>query len=87
MANGRGKHKAIGKRRTKVVSRGTARMSQHPLTEVEKAILGKGIVQSTHPVDALKPWTGVGNPREPFDAEQAKWNRENLPFLKEYRDG
>lgn len=84
MPNGRGKNKARNKKRAHVVSQGTAKMSQHPLSEVEKAILGKGLVQSTRPVNALRAWSGVGEPKHPYDAEQAAWNVANLPFLAEF---
>jgi hypothetical protein len=36
-----------------VDSKGTARMSKHPLTEVEKALLGKGMVRSFKPIGSV----------------------------------
>lgn len=35
-------------------SKGTARMSKHPLGEVEKALLGKGLVRSFRPIGTVK---------------------------------
>lgn len=37
-----------------VDSKGTARMSKHPLGVVEKALLGKGLVQSFRPIGTVK---------------------------------
>jgi hypothetical protein len=37
-----------------VDSRGTARMSKHPLDEVSKVQLGKGLFQSFRPIGSVK---------------------------------
>lgn len=36
-----------------VDSGGTARMGKHPLSETEKALLGKGLVQSFRPIGSV----------------------------------
>ena len=52
MSNGRGKHKSRGKKRAKVVSRGTAvGASKAPQGAIQKALLGKGQMQSMRPVE------------------------------------
>lgn len=43
MSNGRGKHKSRGRRRTKKTSMGKHGATKHPLTEVQKVLLGKGM--------------------------------------------
>ena len=68
-----------------VPSKGTAKMSKHPLGELEKVLLGKGAVQALKPVrredgSPVPAWRG-GVGKAPFDAEQAAWNKANLPFL------
>jgi hypothetical protein len=50
MSNGRGKHKSRGRRRAHKVSAGINGATKHPLSEVEKALLGKGRVQATRHV-------------------------------------
>lgn len=37
-----------------VDSKGTARMSKHPLSEIQKALLGKGMAQSFRPIGSVK---------------------------------
>lgn len=45
MPNARGKNKARNKRRATKVSKGINGAKRHPLTELQKVLLGKGAVQ------------------------------------------
>ena len=45
MPNARGKNKARGKRRATKVSKGVHGAKRHPLTELQKVLLGKGGIQ------------------------------------------
>jgi len=52
MSNGRGKHKARGKKRAHKVSHGSAVGARRsPQSAVRKALLGKGRVQGMKPVE------------------------------------
>jgi hypothetical protein len=74
------------KQRAHKVSKGIHGSTRHRLSEITKALLGKGMVQNEKHVPLPKsgPYKGqhvapTGSQR--FDAEQAEWNEENLPFL------
>jgi hypothetical protein len=73
MASQQGKGK---KKRTHKVSRGLRQSSRKvPLSVVQLALLGKGLVASIMPVEAKTAWRGVGTVRTPFDRQQAELNR------------
>lgn len=50
----KGKKKGIRRRRTHVVSKGLRRHSKHPLSAVERVLLGKGQYQSFRPLGETK---------------------------------
>lgn len=54
MANARGKNKARGRRRAKVTSKGLVGAKRHPLTEVEKVLIGKGLFRSFAPIGSRR---------------------------------
>ena len=63
---------AVNKRkRTKKVSKGIHGATKHPLSEIAKALLGKGLVRSTRHVPVAKSWQGTFVVSHPFDPEQA----------------
>lgn len=53
------------------VSKGENGASKHPLSTLAKALLGKGLVQSTKHVPIKKNWPGTFFVDNPFDPEQA----------------
>jgi hypothetical protein len=59
------------KKRTPKTSKGINGQSHHPLGEVAKALLGKGLVQKLRHVPTEKNWSGTFVVREPFDPEEA----------------
>lgn len=87
MSNARGKHKARGKQRNKrckprgVDSKGLRKARKHPLTTLEKALLGKGRVQAFEPLGIKSAWRGVGTVVVPFDKAQADENKRLYPHL------
>lgn len=58
MSNGRGKRKATSRRRTTKTSKGLHRHGKHPLTEVQKTNVGKGIALEPfgEPTDSYRKW-------------------------------
>lgn len=84
MPNGRGKNKAKHHRRAHKVSQGINGASKHPLTAVQKALLGKGAIQALEPTPMPTAWRGARDVNYPlFDKEQAEENREKYPHLFE----
>lgn len=82
MPNARGKNKGKHARRAHKVSKGIHGATKHPLSEQEKALLGKGVVQAYEPTFVLHPWRGSREETYPlFDKEQAEENRINYPHL------
>lgn len=79
------KHKARNKKRTPKTSRGIHGATKHPLSEVEKVLLKKGIFRSLKPILMKAPWRTAVGFKEPFDAEQARINRAMYPHLFEGR--
>jgi hypothetical protein len=57
MSNGRGKNKAKHARRDKKVSKGIHGATKHPLTEVQKVLLGKGAYASFVPIGTHRNYT------------------------------
>lgn len=49
--------------------------------------LGKGAFARIKPIPVHQPWRGVAVVSHPYDAEQARWNEDNLPFLFGSEDG
>lgn len=83
----KGRRKSLRRRRTKVISKGLHGASKHPLSAVQRALLGKGQVQSLRPVGGpfATSWRGaMGVSSTPWDAHQAELNRELYPDL--FRD-
>jgi len=73
------------KQRKPKVSKGIHGATRHHLEPVEKALMGKGAVQRTQPVECKSPWRGARDVNYPlFDKEQADINREKYPHL--FRD-
>lgn len=54
MANARGKNKARNRRRTKKTSAGLVGAKRHPLSEVEKVLVGKGLYRSFAPIGSRR---------------------------------
>lgn len=73
--------KTSKKKRTKKVSKGLHGARKHPLTTLQRALLGKGLIASFTPVEAKVPWRGVGEVHTPFDRQQAALNRKLYPHL------
>lgn len=68
------------RQRTSRKSQGVVGASHSPLTEVEKALIGKGLVRSIREIDC-KPWRGTGGYGPPYDAKQAAENKLLYPHL------
>jgi hypothetical protein len=49
--------------------------------EVEKVLLGKGLMRTIKHVPLLKNWRGVGIVREPWSAKNVAENRRLYPHL------
>lgn len=81
MSNARGKHKSRNRRRAKKTSKGIGGAVRAQLSEVGKALLGKGMVDSLEPTEMKSAWRGVATVREPYDARQAAENRTLYPHL------
>lgn len=82
MSNGRGKHKSRGRRRTPKTSKGIHGATKHPLSEVGKALLGKGRVQTMKHVPCKSNWSGQNaNSVVPFDPVQVEENKRLYPHL------
>lgn len=70
------------KARKHKVSKGEHGATRHRLDPLEKALLGKGAVQRTEPVECKSPWRGARDVNYPlFNKEQAEINREMYPHL------
>jgi hypothetical protein len=70
------------KKRKIKTSRGLRRSSLRvPLSVVQLALLGKGLVASFVPAEAKTAWRGVGTATTPFDRQQAELNRKLYPHL------
>lgn len=54
--------------------------TKHPLSGIEKALLGKGQVQAMQHVPCKAPYKG-GHGDRPYDKAQADLNRELYPHL------
>jgi len=73
------------KKRTSKTSKGIHGATHHPLSEQEKALLGKGVVQRFQPIVILHAWKGAREETYPlFDKEQAEENRKAFPHLFEW---
>lgn len=74
------------KKRAHKVSRGEHGATKHPLTEIEKALADKGVMdreeryQQRNPIT---PWKGATEPFKngPFDRAQVEENRRLYPHL------
>ena len=84
MSNGRGKHKSRGKKRKPKTSKGVHGATRHRLSEVGKALLGKGVVAATRHVACKSNYKGVHIVNEPYDRAQAEENKRLYPHL--FRD-
>lgn len=52
------------------------------LTNIEKVLLGKGLLSKSKPVTPIThPWLGAEGVPEPFDREQARENQRLYPHL------
>lgn len=82
MPNGRGRHKSRNKKRATKVSKGLhAGAKRHRLTEVGKALLGKGVVASTRHVPCKSNYKGTHIVHVPYNAAQAEENKRLYPHL------
>lgn len=72
------------KQRAHRLSEGKVGAGKHPLTEVEKGLLGKGRVQATHHIPLMKNYRGAFVVDTPFDARQVTMNKILYPHL--FRD-
>ena len=70
------------RQRAHKISKGEQGATKHPLSELEKALLDKGLAQRVTPING-KPWRGVAFVGEPYDAKQAAENRRLYPHLFE----
>lgn len=90
----KGRNKSKGKKRDKrckprgTDSKGLRSHSKHPLTDVQRVLLGKGHYETFVPVGGpyakgskSAPWRGVAVVNTPYDAEQAKENERLYPHL------
>lgn len=69
------------KQRTPRTSKGIHGAEKHPLTEVEKALLGKGLVRSTKHIPIKSDWRGASGFNDPWDPKQAVLNKVLYPHL------
>jgi hypothetical protein len=69
------------KKRTHKISEGKHGATKHPLSPVEKVLVGKGQLQNIRHVECRFPWRGVGNVATPFDPRQVTENRRLYPHL------
>jgi hypothetical protein len=70
-----------GKRqRAHKVSKGINGATHHPLSGLEKVLLGKGQLEDFRGLDGT-PWKGTFNVRQPYNAEQVEENRLLYPHL------
>lgn len=69
------------KQRAHRLSEGKHGATKHPLSETEKALLGKGRVQAVTHVPLLKNWRGVGIVHSPWNAKNVAENRVLYPHL------
>lgn len=71
-----------GKRqRAHKVSRGIHGATHHPLSGVEKVLLGKGQLMTIRHVECLRSWSGSFAVGEKFDARAASENLRLYPHL------
>lgn len=72
------------KKRTPKTSKGIHGAVRHPLTALERVLLGKGAAQSLQHVECQNPWRGAQAPGiPPFDKAQAAENKRLYPHLFE----
>lgn len=70
------------RQRKQKTSKGINGSTRTRLSEVQKALMGKGRVQATQHVDCLRPWMGTFQPSNPvFDAKVVAENRLLYPHL------
>lgn len=80
----KGKRKSIRRRRTHRLSDGLRKHSKHPLSAVQKVLVGKGQLQSVRPLEVKFAWKGMSAPSaHVFDAEQVEENKRLYPHLFE----
>lgn len=71
------------KQRAHKVSRGIHGSTGVQLSEVQKALLGGGVVAATQHVPHKSPWRGASGFDHPYDARQALENKQLYPHLFE----
>lgn len=69
------------KQRKPKTSAGVHGATKHPLTELEKALLGKGLMRTMHHVPCKSNYKGVVNVSTPFDKAQVDENKRLYPHL------
>ena len=69
------------KQRTPKKSKGVHGQRRHPLSGLERALLGKGLIQAHQPIPIHNPWRGVSHVTVPYDAAQVAENRKLYPHL------
>lgn len=80
----KGKRKSIKRRRTHRLSDGLRSHSKHPLSAIQKVLVGKGQAQSMRPLDVKFAWKGTSAPSHPvWDSEQVVENKRLYPHLFE----
>lgn len=68
------------KPRTPKTSKGINGAKRHPLSEVMKALLGKGMVARFKEIEMKASWRGA-HLGAPYNSEQAELNRSLYPHL------